>query len=397
MQIKTVLIGAKGVGKSSLRSHFSGSKDIASGTAETSSNIQKVQLDLASAMGHKNTVKKIAVEFWEFTGLEKHKKAAPLYCQNSHIIALVFDLTKPQQTLDELTEYMPFLSDLKKNSTPFVLIGMKSNSVFDAAMAHAQIEQFKQRHDIKHYIEADTLEGYSHGLTVSKNGKVTLQDILIETAQAASSPWHNNDRLLTALSTYKKEREKGGYGLGKFSKREKITAATKCMAYLYGANTQKAACSKRDILALQTGKLGGAITTVLSGAKIDLSSLEQTRRTAVNQSNDNAYKNALKQFLSDYIDKRAQSPKNYYFFNFGCSKSDKINAASKLIKHLNGNNSVAFNPKEIDALNDGTLKETITTTLSWFKEAPSFKDFMQEYGANMAENTVQPERFFPRS
>ena len=193
----------------------------------------------------------------------------------------------------------------------------------------------------------------------------------------------------TNLSDYKiKRATEHNYNPFGFSKEDKINAATKVMAYFYGADN--AALSNNELAALveEGSKLERALTASLGlpdRTQVALMQcFKQTRDAAkaLTQNTKTRCNQALIQFLKDYIAIREANPDGHYFFKAGCPRQDKLDAANKLVRRLqNPESDETFEPKEIIALNDGKLKETIQTTLGWFKNAQSFENFMIPYGA----------------
>ena len=182
------------------------------------------------------------------------------------------------------------------------------------------------------------------------------------------------------LSQYKLNREKRGAGVFGFSKQDKMNAATKAMACFYGAD--QIDFSKRDRDALKTGELRQSVLRALPADNHNIqliNSLKTTREAAIPE-NEDAYKKALIQFLSDYKAMRELHGKGSFFGLSGFDKNTKISAVEKLISHLKGELTDHFSQAEIGALEEagGRLKKTITTTLSWFSHAPTFENFMRE-------------------
>lgn len=322
---------------------------------------------------------------WEVPGQPQYQQLSCFYTEEAHVIALVFDLTNAH-TLENLDLYtMPHLKDSGRIKAHVVLVGMKSDARLSYRRAQwispDKITDFKDRHKIskENYVEisARTQEG------IDKFKKILDDHTLAQLKYRSLSDRKNN--FIDILSQYKQNREKRGNSLFGFSKQEKINAATKAMACFYGADKVVFSKNERAALRQKGSQLEESILKALNPNDHNiqlLKSLFETRKQIA--SSNSSYKEALIQFLSDYQKMRSSHTKEYYFFGCGIDKNTKISAVKKLIARLNNEVSDSFTEAEIRAINDGSLRKIIKTTLSWFSNAPALEQFIRDNTADLS-------------
>ena len=192
------------------------------------------------------------------------------------------------------------------------------------------------------------------------------------------------------LSEYKLERDAAFYlsPFG-FSKEEKLLAANKVIAYLFGADQVE--LTERDIKALDNGQLKTKAKAVFeqapeSGGLDFVDTLkkipQKIQYSSLPGSSDLApYQRALIQVLEDYKHMREKHGDYHGLFRRGFNKQEKTGAAQRLIKFLGSESYYNVRSGDILALSEGTLKNTIVTMLSYFSDAPTFDRLMLDFAA----------------
>lgn len=377
-QLKVVFVGPPNTGKSSLITALEGKQFELRPHQQTPAPKSTTIKTQAKTKVHQPANHII----WEVPGQTKYQSMVHHYTKDAHIIALVFDLTDPQ-TLKKLEHYVTNqLNEHPRKNGRLVLVGMKSDtpqSRVTQRISPDTITQFKDRHQIskENYIEisAWTKEG------IDKFQKILDDHTLLQLKYR--SLVDRKDDFIDKLSLYKIARKEYGVSIFGFSQEEKITAANKTMACFYGADN--VIFSKNEEAALkETGsKLIKSIFEALPPDHQNIQLMRSLKETSKivqsNQSPSYNYNEALIQFLSDYKKMRGLNDKqHYYFFASGFAKNTKLSAADKLIARLKNETSEPFTDTEIRALNNGTLKKTIKTTLSWFSTAPTVEQFIRD-------------------
>ena len=359
------------------------------------------------------------LEIWDTSGQELYKSLMPMYYRGAHIVLLTFC---NRASFQALKPYITELQSQGSENLSIIIVRTKSDAPENQEVPDTEVTALQQERDIpqcqfntsaKNDVDCDTLfekilalpsvakmipaiaprptTAHSHTTAPStpqkKSGLISLFSRKPTPAAVprvtvavprSRSLLADKDTFIRELSDYKLSLEER---IG-FSKREKNNVATKAMACFYGADIINFSKNERHMLKSDT--LGECVYRSITGRKEGLAlgrSLTETSR-AVRESRDDSYQKALIQFLSDYKAMRNSYAKEYYLFNLGCAKTIKVSATDKLIARLKNEPAEPFTPEEIHALNDGTLKKTIETTLDWFSKAPRFDIFMREHGAN---------------
>ena len=107
LQCKVVLIGASGVGKTSIISRYISNSfdDTLMTTSGASFTTKTVFLE-----EYKQSIK---FEIWDTAGQEKYRSLARVFYKNAAICILVYDITK-KSTFDELKNY--WMDEIKNNT-----------------------------------------------------------------------------------------------------------------------------------------------------------------------------------------------------------------------------------------------------------------------------------------
>ena len=368
-----------------------------------------------------NVSPKITLQIWDTAGREDFKPFHTEYYVNAAAVVIAYDITNRDSFNNAQQTWLNEAKQHTKPNTKFILVGTKSDLVDDnSANRQVSIEEAQTFANQNGLIFA--------GETSAKTGAgLRDEDTFMQAVRTAAAPkaaaaaetataaapkaaaaaavaaaeaksaaiaqslFQKKINFIKEFSTYKRNQaavtpNHNPFG---FSKQDKFNAATKVMAYFYGAHNVQFSDDEFDALVQENSELRGTLKKSLGfadGTKVSLMKcFEQTREEAkiANRIPQKRCNQALVQFLTDYVAIRKTNPADYYFFKkVGCLKQDKIDAANKLIRRLSdSSNMEPFEPREIIALNDGTLKETIKTTLSWFKNTQSFDRFMMSYGA----------------
>eukprot|EP01111_Echinosteliopsis_oligospora_P000063 TRINITY_DN1005_c0_g1_i1.p1 TRINITY_DN1005_c0_g1~~TRINITY_DN1005_c0_g1_i1.p1 ORF type:complete len:212 (+),score=31.16 TRINITY_DN1005_c0_g1_i1:34-669(+) len=140
---KILLIGESGVGKSSLLLRYT--EDVYTGLF-----IATIGVDFKI---HKVTVgdKTVKLQIWDTAGQERFRSITNSYYRGAHGVLLCYDITD-DQSFEGLSQW---LKDLKKSiseSTPIILVGLKSDLKEKRAVSEQQAQNFAEVNGLK-YIE----------------------------------------------------------------------------------------------------------------------------------------------------------------------------------------------------------------------------------------------------
>jgi Ras-related protein Rab-5C len=178
--IKVVLLGESGVGKSSLANRFVSDtylpyRDFTVGAAYLTKTMPVVptrdasDCDCVNTMTRKSSLKNkkcpkcsainptVTFKIWDTAGQEKFYSLVPVYYRGAGAAVLVFDLTKP----DTLLTLRRWVDELKENAPPelvLVLCGNKSDLSIDRRVDRTTAEAFAKEFGAC-YIEASARLG----------------------------------------------------------------------------------------------------------------------------------------------------------------------------------------------------------------------------------------------
>lgn len=386
--VKVVVMGAENTGKTSLVKRI---------TERTYNEQAPPTIATCFSQITLNTIK---FEIWDTAGKEHYRPMLPLYYQSAKIALLTFCDQKSFGRIKGLTTE---LQASCSPNLPIIIVRTKSDTTKDQQVSDqvsdAEVTAFQEEKNIpicllntsaKQNTNCDnlfkTILALTEVATFLKLNVAPPPSPRTEVSDTSISLSPYKDVIIKNLAQYiSTKRNKSSFDL---SKEEKISAAMKIIACFFGANISTLNFSRRERAALLEGDLKNHLNRVLEAGNIQnmdtiplLPSLKKTSDAVRRTPNNEIYINALIEFLTIYRNTRNQNPKMHYFFSTGCSKTDKISATDKLIAQLSERHtSSSFTPEEITALNDGALKKTIQTTLTWFSSdgAPTFEAFMKE-------------------
>jgi len=148
--LKIIIIGDSGVGKTSLVKKFVSGHFSKEYKASIGTNIFIKKINL-------NSTKEISLQIWDIAGQERWVKMRPLYYKGSDGALIVGDLTR-KNTFKQIIKF--WIPDLKKNCSniPFILLANKNDLKSD--FSRIEIEEIGKR------VKAD-----STFCTSAKNGE----------------------------------------------------------------------------------------------------------------------------------------------------------------------------------------------------------------------------------
>ncbi|MFX1499583.1 MAG: Rab family GTPase [Promethearchaeota archaeon] len=178
--IKIVICGEGKVGKTSLVDAFLGN-EIPEQYLPTIGNITNKK---DYTLKENDKTLKILVSIWDLGGQRSFNPFNPSIYTNTDIAIIVFDLTRPKETLENLKEY--FLENLNKNSEDFLVlyVGNKLDLLDNPKTTKIAIQDFLTKNDNIMLTSAKTGENVAECFellisTYLKREEVLNQDLII--------------------------------------------------------------------------------------------------------------------------------------------------------------------------------------------------------------------------
>lgn len=146
-QMKIVLLGNKGVGKSCLRHKF----------CDTKFNVEKTDVTIGVEFGNRTiqvSEKNIKCQIWDSAGDERHQTITASFFNETSVILLCCDLTKPESLtqLKTVLEKVKASSHTMKPHCVFGLVGTKSDLVGEIKVSDDDLKRFATEHHLDFYI-----------------------------------------------------------------------------------------------------------------------------------------------------------------------------------------------------------------------------------------------------
>ena len=132
--IKVIIIGDPGVGKTSLVSRYITAKFAKDYKATIGTNIFSKKLELSSS-------EPIGIQIWDIAGQERWTKVRSLYYKGTHGIIMVGDITR-KTTFDNLVKF--WLKDIQMycKEKPIILLANKSD--LDSEISSQEIQEIER-------------------------------------------------------------------------------------------------------------------------------------------------------------------------------------------------------------------------------------------------------------
>lgn len=138
--IKSVLIGDSGVGKSSIATSFCSQifNKLSEPTIGASFMSREIELEKGN----------IRLNIWDTAGQEKYDSLIPMYYRGAQIIYLVFDVSE-KKSLYRAIDWLRKIKSLVSSSTVIVLVGNKVDLKRDITIKETL--EIAEKYDIKYY------------------------------------------------------------------------------------------------------------------------------------------------------------------------------------------------------------------------------------------------------
>jgi Ras-related protein Rab-2A len=139
-QIKSVLIGDSGVGKTCLAKAFCLQKfdKFSEPTIGASYMSRDIELEKGS----------IRLNIWDTAGQEKYDSLIPMYYRGAQIIFLVYDISE-RKTLDRAIDWIRKIKSLVSASTTIALIGNKTD--LEREISYEEAYDIADKYSMKYY------------------------------------------------------------------------------------------------------------------------------------------------------------------------------------------------------------------------------------------------------
>ena len=129
-QVKVVLLGESGVGKTSIIAQFTSGKFDPDCVTSLSAQF------ISKTIEFENLQKAIKFDIWDTAGQEKYRALAKIFYKDAKVIILVYDITD-QKSFDELKNYWYEMVNSNADKDAMIAIVANKNDLYD----NAQISQ----------------------------------------------------------------------------------------------------------------------------------------------------------------------------------------------------------------------------------------------------------------
>jgi small GTP-binding protein len=140
-EVKVVLVGSQGVGKTCLVLRWvEGTFKAPASTIGAAFFTQKLTIG----------AKRIKMQVWDTAGQERFRAMAPMYYRGAHAACLVFDVSF-RQSFSDVTSW---ISELRQNVGPDILLVIVANKIEDRAadsVSTAEARAFATKHSALYY------------------------------------------------------------------------------------------------------------------------------------------------------------------------------------------------------------------------------------------------------
>ena len=149
MNLKLVLLGDAGVGKTALANQWLDIEDPLKTSATVGASFKKQYADIDG--------KDYCLNIWDTAGDERYQSTIPIYCRDAAAALIVFDLTR-KTTFENVTRWMALVTEIS-GDIPFVLCGNKNDLDDKREITEENINDFVKEKNIEYY-ETSALTGY---------------------------------------------------------------------------------------------------------------------------------------------------------------------------------------------------------------------------------------------
>lgn len=143
---KIVLIGASGVGKTSLNNRYIYDSYNPKLSTTTGSNFFTKVINFEG--------KDMKIGIWDTAGQEIYRSLSPMYIKNAHGVILVFDITN-RDSFEEIPYWINTCNNVLTEKADFILVGNKLDLENQRKVSINEAELFAQNHGFK-YIETSS-------------------------------------------------------------------------------------------------------------------------------------------------------------------------------------------------------------------------------------------------
>ncbi|XP_008576980.1 PREDICTED: LOW QUALITY PROTEIN: ras-related protein Rab-12-like [Galeopterus variegatus] len=147
-----ILIGSRGVGKTSLMERFTDDTfcEACKSTVGVDFKIKTVEL----------RGKKIRLQIWDTAGQERFNSTTSAYYRSAKGIILVYDITK-KETFDDLPKWMKMIDKYASEDAELFLVGNKLDCETDREITRQQGEKFAQQITGMRFCEASAKDNFN--------------------------------------------------------------------------------------------------------------------------------------------------------------------------------------------------------------------------------------------
>ncbi|XP_072296785.1 ras-related protein Rab-12 [Eucyclogobius newberryi] len=151
-KLQIIIIGARGVGKTSLMERFTDDTfcEACKSTVGVDFKIKTVEL----------RGKKIRLQIWDTAGQERFNSITSAYYRGAKGIVIVYDITK-QETFDDLAKWMKMIDKYASEDAELLLVGNKLDCESERIISKQQGERFSSRISGMRFCESSAKDNFN--------------------------------------------------------------------------------------------------------------------------------------------------------------------------------------------------------------------------------------------
>ena len=148
-QLKCVVVGSSGVGKTALTNRLTQNKFVKNMQATIGIEYAETELDIDGQT--------VRLNVWDTAGQERFKSIAQKYFRSAICVLLVFDISN-KQSFDDIEKWKKDVINLCDPFASIIIVGNKSDLAIDRVVSSAEAQQYADNNKLS-YIETSALSG----------------------------------------------------------------------------------------------------------------------------------------------------------------------------------------------------------------------------------------------
>jgi len=136
------------VGKTSIIARYLGTKDISLISKTRGVSIENAKYE------------DVELIIWDFSGQKHYRDVILPFLKGSHIVVLVFDLSRRETLVNLINEWAKYVEDSLGNNVPVIIVGNKKDlKVLRDEFINSALEVMKKHLNVVEYMETSALHG----------------------------------------------------------------------------------------------------------------------------------------------------------------------------------------------------------------------------------------------